>query len=155
MTRYLLDTNVVLRFSNPLDAQHSLAVHSVSRLALQGHQSVLTAQVLIEFWVVATRPTSVNGLGWSVEKANSTTAQLLSGFALLEDRPEVFSTWLELVTINNIKGKRSHDIRLIAIMLAHGVDHLLTFNPSDFAVTLACARGSASNIAVIHPRTVQ
>lgn len=106
MTRYLLDTNVILRFSNPLDAQHPLATDAVSRLAMQGNQCVLTAQVLIEFWVVATRPVNVNGLGWSVERVQSIMTELLNGFSVLEDRPEVFLTWLELVTTNSIKGKR-------------------------------------------------
>lgn len=39
--------------------------------------SVITAQVLVEFWVVATRPIAVNGLGWSAEQARTQIAQLL------------------------------------------------------------------------------
>ncbi|HTL89130.1 MAG TPA: type II toxin-antitoxin system VapC family toxin [Leptolyngbya sp.] len=147
MTRYLLDTNVVLRFSNPLDAQHTLTTDAVSRLAEQGNECVLTAQVLIEFWVVATRPLDVNGLGWSMERVQSNVAELLNGFSLLEDRSEVFPNWLELVSANNIKGKRSHDIRLVAVMLSHNVDHLLTFNPDDFAIALP--------ITIVHPQRLQ
>ncbi|ELS44869.1 hypothetical protein C789_5347 [Microcystis aeruginosa FACHB-905 = DIANCHI905] len=30
-------------------------------------------------------------------------------------------------------GKRTHDVRLVAAMLANEITHLLTFNPSDFA----------------------
>jgi len=29
-------------------------------------------------------------------------------------------------------GKPSHDARLVAAMLAHGVTHILTFNDTDF-----------------------
>lgn len=29
-------------------------------------------------------------------------------------------------------GKRTHDARIVAVMLANGITHLLTFNPSDF-----------------------
>jgi predicted nucleic acid-binding protein len=66
MTKYLLDTNVVLRFCNPSDRQHSLATDSISYLLTQGDECFLTAQVLVELWVVATRPVEVNGLGWAV-----------------------------------------------------------------------------------------
>ncbi|WP_414621538.1 hypothetical protein [Calothrix sp. CCY 0018] len=41
MTRYLLDTNVVLRFCNPCDVQHSLAVDAVSLLLARGDECFL------------------------------------------------------------------------------------------------------------------
>ncbi|MBE9012259.1 type II toxin-antitoxin system VapC family toxin [Pseudanabaenaceae cyanobacterium LEGE 13415] len=147
MSQYLLDTNIVLRLSNPIDPQHILATDAIFRLIAQGHQCVITPQVLFEFWVVATRPTTVNGLGWTTEQANDSIERLLDRFPLLEERPEIFPLWLQLVNDNNIQGKRSHDIRLIAVMLSHSVDHLLTLNPNDFAVT--------ASITVIHPQTVQ
>jgi len=75
MVQYLLDTNVVLRFSNPSDALHNLATEAVATLLLQGHECYLTAQVLIESWVVATRPVSVNGLGWSIEQTHNVIEQ--------------------------------------------------------------------------------
>jgi hypothetical protein len=55
MTRYLLDTNVVMRFCNPSDVQHQLATDAVSRLLVQSDECLLVTQVIIEFWVVATR----------------------------------------------------------------------------------------------------
>jgi predicted nucleic-acid-binding protein len=85
MTRYLLDTNVVLRFCNPSDVQYNLATDAISRLLSQGDECFLTAQVLVELWVVATRPVEVNGLGWAVEETRSTIDQLLNRFPLLEE----------------------------------------------------------------------
>ncbi|MEB3149600.1 MAG: hypothetical protein VKL60_11310 [Sphaerospermopsis sp.] len=32
MTRYIIDTNVVMRFCNPSDVQHHLATEAISRL---------------------------------------------------------------------------------------------------------------------------
>ncbi|MEP0981898.1 hypothetical protein NC980_15125 [Leptolyngbya sp. AS-A5] len=95
---------------------------------------------------MATRPVSVNGLGWSADQTYSQIVQLLNGFTLLEDRPEIFPIWLQLIGDNKIQGKRAHDIRLIAVMLAHSVDHLLTLNPREFAIV--------PHITVIDPRTV-
>jgi predicted nucleic acid-binding protein len=83
MTKYLLDTNVVLRLCNPSDIQHSLATDSISCLLTQGDECFLTPQVLVELWVVATRPVEVNGLGWAVNQVRSTIDQLLNRFPLL------------------------------------------------------------------------
>lgn len=134
MTKYLLDTNVVLRFCNPDDLQHHLATEAISCLLNQADESFLTAQVLIELWVVATRPVEVNGLGWTTEKTRNIIDELLNRFPLIEESPQIFSNWLDLVTTNKVMGKRTHDARLIAVMLANRITHLLTFNPSDFAV---------------------
>ena len=84
MTQYLLDTNVVLRFSNPSDDQHYLATEAVATLLLQGHECYLTAQILIELWVVATRPVEVNGLGWSVGQTHGVIEQLLNRFPMVD-----------------------------------------------------------------------
>jgi len=144
MTRYLLDTNVVMRFCNPSDIQHQLATNAISRLLMQSDECALVAQVVIEFWVVATGPTQVNGLGWSIEQTRSTIDQLLDRFPLLEETPQIFPNWLNLVTTNKVMGKRTHDARIVAAMLANGITHLLTFNPSDFA--------GISSITVTHPQ---
>jgi predicted nucleic acid-binding protein len=144
MTRYLLDTNVVMRFCNPSDVQHDLATDAISRLLMQSDECLLVTQVIIEFWVVATRPTQVNGLGWTAEQTRSTIDQLLDRFPFLEESPQIFPNWLNLVTANRVMGKRTHDARIIAAMLASGITHLLTFNPSDFA--------GISSITIIHPQ---
>lgn len=135
MTRYLLDTNVVLRFCNPSDGQHQLATEAVSHLLAQSDECILRAQILIELWVVATRPVEVNGLGWTVEQTRTTIDQLLDRFPLLEESSNIFPNWLDLVTVSKVMGKRSHDVRLIAVMFTYAVTHVLTFNPSDFSVT--------------------
>ncbi len=135
MTRYLLDTNVVLRFCNPNDVQHHHATDAVSRLLTQFNECLLTAQVLVELWAVATRPVAVNGLGWTGEQTRNTIDQLLNRFPLLEESSEIFPNWLDLVTTSKVMGKRTHDARIVAVMLTHGITHLLTFNSSDFALT--------------------
>ena len=132
MTSYLLDTNVILRASDPASETFSLAAESVFLLLTENHECFLTAQVLIEFWVVATRPIEVNGLGWTAERTRQQIDLLTSELSLLPEKPEIFTYWLELVTAHNIKGKRTHDLRLLAVMKAHQISNLLTFNPEDF-----------------------
>ncbi|MGB3292985.1 MAG: type II toxin-antitoxin system VapC family toxin [Phormidesmis sp.] len=146
MARYLLDTNIVLRFSNPSDPQHGLATEAVATLLMQAEECFLAAQVLIELWVVATRPTNVNGLGWTIEQTQDVIDQLLDRFPVTDETPQIFPNWLVLVTENRIKGKRTHDARIVAVMLAARISHVLTLNPSDFS--------GIPGITVTHPREI-
>ncbi|MBE9040260.1 PIN domain-containing protein [Oscillatoriales cyanobacterium LEGE 11467] len=144
MTQYLLDTNILLRAYDSASPNHNLAVEAVSKLLERGDECVLTAQVLIEFWVVATRPVEVNGLGWSVDRTRGIVETLLGQFPLLEESAQIFPNWLNLVATGKVMGKRTHDVRLIAVMLAHQITHLLTFNPKDFTI--------APNLIIVRPQ---
>jgi predicted nucleic acid-binding protein len=146
MTDYLLDTNVLLRSSDPNSPLQGLADLSVARLLGGNNQLYVTSQNIIEFWVVATRPVAVNGLGWSVEQTRVEVEQILDQFPQLEETPQIFPYWFNLVTTYQLQGKRVHDARLVAVMLAHGVTHLLTFNTADFS--------SIGEIEVIHPQAI-
>ena len=53
---YLVDTNVLGRLANKTDAQHAVALHAVVELHRHSEILHLTAQVLIEFRNIATRP---------------------------------------------------------------------------------------------------
>jgi predicted nucleic acid-binding protein len=144
MTRYLLDTNIVLRLCNPSDVQHLLVTDALSLLLAQGDECLFTSQVIVEFWVVATRPVEVNGLGWTPEQTRSRIDEICNRFPMLEDTSQIFTNWLDLVTNRKVKGKRAHDARIIAAMLAHGITHILTLNPSDFAIS--------SSITIVRPQ---
>ena len=104
MTRYLLDTNVVLRLCNLSDVQHHLATSAVSYLLAQEDECFLATQTIIELWVVATRPVAVNGLGWTVEQTRSIIDDLLNRFPMLEESSQIFPNWLDLVTTNKVIG---------------------------------------------------
>ncbi|BAZ45348.1 hypothetical protein NIES4102_23690 [Chondrocystis sp. NIES-4102] len=147
MTKYLLDTNILLRASDKASVHHTLAVKAVASLIAQGYECVITAQVLIEFWVVATRPIEVNGLGWSVEQTENKINQLIKQFTLITENEAIFTNWLELVTRYQIKGKRTHDARLMAVMIANKITHVLTFNPQDFK--------EATEVKIVHPDQIK
>ena len=146
MTQYLLDTNILLRGSDPNSPSYSLVMNSINKLIEEGKQCLITPQVLIEFWVVATRPLEVNGLGWTPKKTQEEISIILSQFSLLEDNPNIFTIWFKLVKNYNIQGKRTHDIRLLAVMIVYNIPYLLTFNPRDFI--------QLPNITIIHPQDI-
>ena len=60
-----LDTNILIFLVNRAAVEHEVAERSVELLAQTGQRALLAQQVLFEFWVAATRPPEVNGLGWS------------------------------------------------------------------------------------------
>ena len=68
MTQDLLDTNIIVRFADIESLDYSHINDAIFQILSQGDRCCITAQVIIEFWVVATRPVSVNGLGWDVIK---------------------------------------------------------------------------------------
>jgi predicted nucleic acid-binding protein len=146
MTAYLLDTNVLLRSSDANSPLQSLADTSVSQLLRQENQLWITSQTIIEFWVVATRPLNVNGLGWSIAQTCAEVELILSQFPQIEETPQIFPYWFNLVKTYQLQGKRVHDARLVAVMLSHNITHLLTFNPDDFR--------NINEITVVQPQAI-
>lgn len=129
---YLVDTNILSRLAEPGHAMHQAALDAVKHLIQQGHTLHIVPQNLYEFWVVCTRPLSVNGLGKTATEAAAELASIKSLFLLADETPAVFPTWEQLVTATPIIGKNGHDARLVAAMIVHGLSHLLTFNAKDF-----------------------
>jgi predicted nucleic acid-binding protein len=129
---YLVDSNVLLRLVYRLDRMHIDAQNAYKLLRAQDQMLCIIPQNLIEFWAVATRPVSANGLGLTVEEVAHESSLLKSLFTLQPDIPEIYTTWKQLVIKYQVKGKQAHDTRLVAGMIVHQISHLLTFNTDDF-----------------------
>ncbi len=132
MATYLVDTNVLLRLSDSTSPFQTEASGAIAKLEAAGNTLVICSQNIIEFWSVASRPATSNGLGWSVADTERVCSGLSSRFGFLPDSPMVHTEWLRLCTLNAVQGRRVHDVRFIAMMTVHGITHLLTYNPSDF-----------------------
>jgi predicted nucleic acid-binding protein len=130
--RILLDSNILLRLSEPTHVQHSTAADAVRAYAVAGDRPVLVPQVLYEYWMVTTRPAAQNGRELTASEAHAEMMQFLGLYPLLEDEPVLFQNWFDLVHRHQVLGKNAHDARLVAAMMTHGLTHLLTFNSSDF-----------------------
>jgi len=92
----------------------------------------MASQVFIEFWSVTTRPRSVNGLGWSEPQVSRVVHRLLDALPLADEPPDVFMSWLAIVSRYSVAGKHVHDARLAALMLTSSIPNILTCNTSDF-----------------------
>lgn len=129
----LVDTNVWLRLAQPSSSLHPNALRSITTLRQQPNsQLCIVPQTLIEFWVVATRPLQVNGLGLTASEAVTETAKIKKLAVFYENTSECFIRWEEFVDRYQVLGKTAHDAHLVAAMIAHQMTDLLTFNPADF-----------------------
>ncbi|MBI3945315.1 MAG: type II toxin-antitoxin system VapC family toxin [Armatimonadetes bacterium] len=130
--RVLLDTNILLRHVNRADPQHEVVRLAVRHLTANGWDLCIAPQSIFEFWVVATRPPDVNGLGLDPSRTRQEVEVLLDTFGLLQDPDDLVQRWLSLCATHAVCGRAAHDARLVTVMLAHGIGCLLTLNPGDF-----------------------
>ena len=147
---YLIDTSVLVRLGNSLDPQQALALRAISKLGVQGETLYITAQSLIEFRSVATRPAQNNGLGFTPSAAAREAANFEAVFPLLPDTPAIYPAWKSLADTVGASGKQVHDTRLAAVCHVYHVTHILTFNVRDFLRF----QGVGPGLIVVDPNTV-
>jgi predicted nucleic acid-binding protein len=146
----LLDTNILARLANTADALYPVASRAVVELHRRGEVLHVTAQNLVEFRSVATRPRPVNGLGMSAAEAEAKAVVFEAAFPLLPETPAIYPAWKALVGALGVVGKQVHDARLVAVCHAHGVGLLLTFNAAHFVRLVAAPPG----VVLLDPATV-
>lgn len=67
-------------------------------------------------------------------------------FDLLPETPEIFQTWRKLVLDYKVSGIQVHDARIVAAMMVHQVDQILSFD-LDFK--------RYRGVTVVHPTDVR
>lgn len=145
--RILVDANVLLRAVGSNLTDRELANGAVQRLLKRRDEPVVVPQVLYEWWVVATRPRAVNGLGLDAPSAFSVLKTLESYFTLIPDDGSIYNEWRRLVAVFGVSGKNAHDARLVAAMNVHEINHILTFNRQDFT--------RYSQLTILTPAAIQ
>ncbi len=144
---YLVNTNVAFRLILQSDPQHSLATSALSRLRKRGETVCITAQIMLEFQALATRPLIANGLGMAPAQATLEAKRLEAILPLLPDIPTIYPAWRILADSYGVIGRQVFDARLVAVMQEYGVSHLLTFNAKHFR--------QFSGIMVVEPKNVK
>jgi len=129
---YVLDSNILLRMAQPAHSMHAEATRATAALLRQGQLIHVIPQTLYEFWSVATREVQFNGLGLSIPDAHAELARIKNLFLFLPDSPAIYPEWERLITQHSVRGRDSHDARIVAAMNVHSITHLLTFNKDDF-----------------------
>jgi predicted nucleic acid-binding protein len=130
----LADSGILLRLVNPADPLHTTIDTAASTLRSRGYTLAYALQNAAEFWNVCTRPvTARGGLGLTAAETERRLGLVEAAFSLLPEPPAVYHIWRMLLVVHAVKGKQVHDARLVAMMEAHGITHILTLNGADFA----------------------
>lgn len=127
----LLDTNILLRLAQPHHPNAAVAAQALRALRFRNESLHIAQQNIVEFWAVATRPIHANGLGYSTQQAMAEVQSLKRLFLLVPELP-LQEAWERLVTDYQVSGKNTHDARLVAVMVVHGIESILTSNVQDF-----------------------
>lgn len=129
---WLIDTSIITRTIHVGSALQPLAIDALARLRIKDETLCIVPQNLIEFWAVATRPATANGLRLSIEEAENELAEIKRHFVLKAEDQTIFQNWEQVVKAYRVSGKTTHDARIIAQMQTHNITNLLTFNIADF-----------------------
>lgn len=129
---YLPDTSVIIRLYDTKNPLSEIVGKCFDNLRKSGKELVIVPQILVEFWVVATRPIDVNGLGMTTGAAEKELENLQDIFTLLPENERIFNEWKTLVSKYKVSGKVAHDARIVAAMSVHKIENILTLNANDF-----------------------
>ena len=131
--RAVLDTNVLLAATDEGRDEHERAVASLNIWPGSGLVLYTSGQIMREYLAVATRPATQNGLGMARSVAVANVRALRKRLHLLVEDEKVSDRLLELLDAVECTGKQVHDANVIATMLVHGIDTVVTTNVGDFA----------------------
>ncbi len=131
--RAVLDTNVLLAATDEARQEHTQAVAAINVWPASGMVLYTSGQILREYLVVATRPLDRNGLGMARFDAVGNVRALRARLNLLAEDVKVSDRLLQLLDTVECAGKQVHDANVVATMLVHGIDTVVTMNVDDFA----------------------
>ena len=131
-SRAMLDTNVILSATDEGRAEHRSAMGIFSDWAARGTSLYVSGQIMREYLAVATRPVDKNGLGLKQADAVANVRAFSARANLLPEDSKVADCLLGLLDEVPCAGKQVHDANVVATMLVHGIDSLVTMNLADF-----------------------
>ncbi len=126
-----IDTNALIYTQVVETPNHQTARNWIQQARNNQEPLRISRQIVREYLAAVTRPQN-----WrdpiTLEEALSDVQRFLDTFEVLEDGPQVTDTLIQLCRETPIGGRQIHDANIVATMLAHGENRLLTFNTSDF-----------------------
>lgn len=131
--RVLTDTNILLSATDHTRADHKAALAVLTDWAAAGVALYASGQIFREYLAVAGRPVAANGLGLTRHDAVTNVRRLRARVKSLEENGKVADRLLDLLELVDCAGKQVHDANLVATMLVHGIDVVVTRNVEDFA----------------------
>src|SRR4029077_9336901 len=125
----LVDTNVFLEATDRARTRHAASRRFLQRAAA----AFMSAQIVREYLVVATRPVVANGLGLALVDALANVDGFRAAVRLVREEKPVLPVLLDLLREVPCTGKRIHDAHVVATAIAHRIGVIVTLNAQDFA----------------------
>jgi predicted nucleic acid-binding protein len=129
---HVVDTNILVRLVLPHDPLSPITLAAVDELQKRGEALLVTPQNMMEFWAVATRPPTANGLGFTNDKVLEEVRRMERLFRVIDQPAATFRRWRQLVETHAVRGRQAFDAHLAAVMMESGLERILTFNVDDF-----------------------
>jgi predicted nucleic acid-binding protein len=130
--RVVLDTNVLIAATDQGRSEHARAMAALNDWPAAGTTLYTSGQILREYLTVATRPAEKNGLGLGQLDALKNARTLRSRMSFVEENAKVVQRLMALLDDVECAGKQIYDAHVVATMLTHGVDTIVTANVDDF-----------------------
>ncbi len=125
-----IDTNVLFRARIKSQNLHDEAKRLIDGQINVGAELWISRQIIREFLVHVTRPQSVSQPMSAIE-VESEVNVLQSVFSIADETSAVTDQLIRLIKQYPTGGKQIHDANIVATMLVHGIDSLLTQNIDD------------------------
>ncbi|MBI4211132.1 MAG: type II toxin-antitoxin system VapC family toxin [Deltaproteobacteria bacterium] len=127
----VLDTNVIVYALNQHSPQHPFVHQCMDQLKEKGYRFCITEQILREVLVVVTQSRNLQK-PLDPESAKDFGTKLLHKFVFLPSNNLSRVNLLDLIENHRLQGRCIHDANIVAVMTAHQVKNLFTFNTKDF-----------------------
>jgi predicted nucleic acid-binding protein len=130
VAKAFLDTNILLRATLPAYAEYNRALTLVEQQLKGGFELWISRQVIREYLAQVTRPQNfMNPM--PVAEAASRIREFESVYQVADDDAAVTRQLVALLQEFPTGGKQVHDANIVATMLVHQIDTLLTINVDD------------------------
>ena len=130
--RIFVDTNVLVYATQGTAPWHVEANQTLTALHTAGAELWISRQVLREYLATLSRPQTFS-VPLPIGVLVADVKQFETLFTIAEDGPGVTAHLLRLLMAVARGGKQIHDANIVATMLTHGIQKLLTHNVADFS----------------------
>lgn len=130
VAKVFVDTNILLRSIHQLASQHLLARQLVEQYHNNGYELWINRQVIREYLVQVTRA-GVLSTPLDIPQAIQRLYQIELVYHIADETHDVTKMLKSVIQQFPTVGKQIHDANIVATMLTHGIDTLLTLNVSD------------------------
>jgi predicted nucleic acid-binding protein len=129
----LIDSNVLVYALFAQRDEHAASLALLESARDRGAELAVAPQNLAEFYSVVTNPRRVSTpLSASAASAEVAKFATLPGLRLLTVPADIVSRWQALLVRYPVTGRAFYGVQLVAVMLAHAIRRIYTFDRKDF-----------------------